>query len=73
MAVTTIGKPGDFMDQFSLANRSTPHVIRYGVTADGKVYRQRIVHDGVGGTAGGPGTYVDTGVTIPDVSVVTDL
>jgi len=72
MAVTTLGMPGDFAATFSLPNRSTPHTIRYGITIDGKVYRQRINHDSIGGP-GGPSTFVDTGITVPDVSSVLDL
>jgi len=74
MAVTTLFSTPtpDFAATFSLLNRSTPHTIRYGITADGKVYRQRINHDSAAGP-GGPGTYVDTGVTVPDVTIVADL
>ena len=73
MAVTTIGKPAaDFVATFTLANRSTAHVIPYGITPDGKIYRNRVSHDAVGGP-GGLGTYVDTGVTIPDITTLTDL
>jgi hypothetical protein len=74
MAVTTLAKPAtDFQATFTLTNRSTPHQILYGVTADGKIYRHRVNHDSVGGGPGGNGTYVDTGLTVPDVSIVTDL
>jgi hypothetical protein len=72
MAVTTITKPGDFMTTFSLLNRSTPDMLGYGITADGKIYRFRTAHDTLGGV-GGRGTYVDTGLTIPDVALATDL
>lgn len=72
MAVTTINAPSDFMATFSLLNRTTVHTIRYGITADGKIYRQRINHDSLGGP-GGPSTFVDTGVTIPDVATIADL
>jgi hypothetical protein len=72
MAVTTIGKPGDFMTTFSLLNRSTPDMFAYGVTADGKIYRFRTGHDALGGV-GGRGTYVDTGLTIPDITSAADM
>ena len=72
MAVTTIGKPGDFATTFSLMNRSTPDMLSYGITADGKIYRQRTAHDTVGGV-GGRGTVVDTGLTVPDISSAADL
>jgi len=72
MAVTTIAKPGDFQATFSLMNRTTVDFINYGITADGKIYRQRRCHDSIGGP-GGPGTWVDTAVAIPDVTVLTDL
>jgi len=78
MAVTTVAKPGDFMCTFTLFNRSTPHPIQYGILANGKVYRERINRDtdgspGVAPGPGGHGTYVDTTLTIPDISTVTDL
>jgi hypothetical protein len=75
MAVTTIAKPGDFSTTFSLMNiATTQDMIQYGITANGKIYRGRIRHDaGVGSSPGGPGTWVDTGLTIPDVSIVGDL
>jgi hypothetical protein len=72
MAVTTIVKPGDFATTFSLFNRSTPDMLTYGITPDGKIFRQRTAHDTVGGI-GGRGTYVDTGLTVPDVALATDL
>jgi len=72
MAVTTLAKPGDFMATFLFPNTTTPHTISYGITQSGKIYRQRILHD-AGSAIGGPGTYVDTGLTIPDVSTVGDL
>jgi hypothetical protein len=72
MAVTTIAKPGDFAAQFTLPNRTTVDVIQYGITADGKIYRVRINHDTLGGV-GGDGTYVDTGLTIPDLTVAADM
>jgi len=73
MAVTTIAKPGDFAATFTLQNiTSTPDVIQYGVLANGKIYRERRNHDAPGGV-GGKGTWVDTTLTIPDVSILTDL
>jgi hypothetical protein len=72
MAVTTIGKPGDFATTFSLLNRSTPDMLSYGITPDGKIYRFRTGHDALGGV-GGRGTYVDTGLTVPDVATATDM
>jgi len=73
MAVTTIPLPvTDIIAVFAVPNRSTPHTIAYGVTADGKIFRQRINHDSIGGP-GGRGTYVDTGLTLPDVTLSTDL
>jgi hypothetical protein len=72
MAVTTLGKPGDFSTTFSLLNRSTPDMLSYGITPDGKIYRLRTAHDAPGGV-GGRGTVVDTGLTIPDISSAADL
>ena len=72
MAVTTIAKPGDFMTTFNLMNRSTVDIIQYGITVDGKIYRERRNHDSVGGP-GGKGTYVDTGLTIPDLATPADM
>jgi hypothetical protein len=71
MAVTSLAKPGDFMQTFSRVNGTTPDLIQYGITADGKIYRGRIRTDAAG--PGGRGTWVDTGLTIPDVSIVADL
>jgi hypothetical protein len=72
MAVTTIAKPGDFQTTFTLLNRSSPDLLLYGITADGKIYRVRKNHDAPG-TVGGGGTYVDTGLTVPDVAIPADL
>jgi hypothetical protein len=72
MVVVTIGKPGDFSTTFSLLNRSTPDMLAYGITADGKIYRARTAHDALAGV-GGRGTWVDTGVVVPDVALATDL
>jgi len=73
MAVTTVAlPPTDIIAVFAVPNRSTPHTIAYGVTADGKIWRQRVNHDSIGGP-GGRGTYVDTGQTLPDVALATDL
>jgi hypothetical protein len=72
MVVVTIAKPGDFATTFSLMNRSTPDMLAYGITPDGKIYRARTAHDAPGGI-GGRGTWVDTGVTVPDVALATDL
>jgi len=73
MAVTTLAKPGDFVTTFTFPNTTTPDWILYGITRDGKVYRERKTRD-VGTTqVGGRGTWVDTGLTVADVSVVGDL
>jgi hypothetical protein len=72
MAVTTLAKPGDFQAIFYFPNTTTPHLIMYGVMLGGKIYRQRITKD-AGTAVGGPGTWVDTGLTVPDVSTVGDL
>jgi hypothetical protein len=72
MAVTTLAKPGDFMAAFVMPNRSTADIIQYGITADGKVYRERRNHDSVGGP-GGRGSWVDTGLTIPDLATPADM
>jgi hypothetical protein len=72
MAVTSIAKPGDFQAEFNMPNRSTVDVIHYGITADGKIYRERRNHDSVGGP-GGRGTYVDTTLTIPDLATPADM
>ena len=72
MAVTIFAKPGDFMQTFTRAQHARRRIhILYGITADGKIYRGRIRNDATG--AGGRGTWVDTGLTIPDVSSVADL
>ena len=73
MAVTTLGKPGDFLRTFTFPNTSTPDVYQYGILANGKIYRERIRKDGTTPTAGSRGTWVDTGLTIPDVSSVGDM
>ena len=44
-----------------------------GVMANGKIYRARLRNDALTPFAGGRGTWVDTGLTIPDVSTVADL
>lgn len=73
MAVTTLAKPGDFVTTFSMTNTTTPDRIQYGVMPGGKIYRERIRKDGTAPTIGGRGTWVDTGLTIPDISIVADL
>jgi hypothetical protein len=72
MAVTRLAKPGDFMARFHCKNRTTDDVIQYGVTGDGKIYRESRNHDSVGGP-GGPGTWVDTGQTLPDLATPADM
>lgn len=72
MAVTRITKPGDFKTTFSLANRTTTDVIQYGITSDGKIYRESVNHDSLGGP-GGRGTWVDTTLTIPDLATPADM
>ena len=71
MAVTSLAKPGDFNTTFTFPNTTTTDNILYGVTSNGKIYRGRIRTDAAG--PGGRGTWVDTGLTIPDVSIVADL
>lgn len=71
MAVTSLAKPGDFQATFTFPNTTTPDTILYGIAAGGKIYRSRIRTDAAG--TGGRGTWVDTGLTVPDVSIVTDL
>ncbi len=71
MAVTSLAKPGDFQATFTFSNTTTPDQLSYGVTRDGKIYRGRIRTDAAG--PGGRGPWVDTGLTIPDVSTVADL
>ena len=73
MAVTTLGKPGDFVTTFTFPNTTTPDWILYGITRDGKVYRERKTHDTASPFAGGRGTWVDTGLTVADVATVGDL
>jgi hypothetical protein len=72
MAVTSLAKPGDFVAQFFMNNRTTVDTIQYGITIDGKIYRARRGHDTIGGP-GGIGTYVDTGVVIPDITILADM
>jgi hypothetical protein len=67
MAVTELAKPGDFMQTFTRANPTTGDPILYGITQDGKVYRKRLRGANPGGV------WIDTGVTIPDVTIVADV
>lgn len=73
MAVTTLAKPGDFLRTFTFPNTTTPDVIQYGIMAGGKIYRERCRKDGTAPTVGGRGTWVDTGLTIADITIVNDL
>lgn len=73
MAVTSLAKPGDFSTTFTFPNTTTPDQLMYGITRDGKIYRGRLRNDALTPFAGGRGTWVDTGLTIPDVSTVADL
>ena len=73
MVVTTVPKPGDFVTTFSVTNTSTPDRIQYGVMPGGKIYRERMRRDSTAPTIGGRGTWVDTGLTIPDISAPNDL
>jgi hypothetical protein len=72
MAVTTIAKPGDFAATFSLVNRTLPQRHEYGIMPNGKIYRQRFGHDAASKN-GGRGTWVDTGLTIPDITSAGDM
>ncbi len=73
MAVTTLSKPGDFVSTFTFPNTTTPDWILYGITRDGKIYRERKTRDTGSPFPGGRGTWVDTGLAVPDVSIVGDL
>jgi hypothetical protein len=67
MAVTELAKPGDFMQTFTRSNPTTGDPILYGITQYGKVYRKRLRGPNPGGV------WIDTGVTIPDVTIVADV
>lgn len=69
MAVTELAKPGDFMQTFTRANPTTGDPILYGITQDGKIYRKRLR----GATGGANNSWIDTGVAIPDVTIVADV
>jgi hypothetical protein len=73
MAVTTVAKPGDFAATFTLVNRTIPQRHEYGILANGSIYRQRFGHDADTVKKGGRGTWVYTGVVIPDIASAGDM